>query len=209
MSVDALIPALASVASVVASAAGLAYWLGKKFSEVDARFKLVEERLGRVEERVDERFKHVEERFRRVEERLERVEERLGSLGERLGRLESAFTAFVELLLSVLQAKGALAQSEVLGVKSAVRALLPPPSSKYYTREVYERLKQLLDKDLDDYTMADISELEKIADLMEREGLEAGRRDLVDYSYKLRFLAMLIRVAVIYPKLRQAKLLSL
>jgi hypothetical protein len=197
---DALIPALASAASVAASAAGLAYWLGKKFSEVDARFKLVGERLERVEERFDERFEHVEEGFRRVEERLERVE-------ERLGRLESAFTAFVELLLSVLQAKGALAQSEVLGAESAVRALLPPPSSKYYTREVYERLKQLLDKDLDDYTMADISELEKIADLMEREGLEAGRRDLVDYSYKLRFLAMLIRVAVIYPKLRQAKLL--
>ncbi len=34
--------------------------------------------------------------------------------------------------------------------------------------------------------MADIGELEKIADLMEREGLETGRRDLVDYSYKLR-----------------------
>ena len=52
-------------------------------------------------------------------------------------------------------------------LRSAVRAQLPQ-SSKYYTREVYDGLLQPLDKDSDKYTLADIEEMERIADLMEK-----------------------------------------
>jgi hypothetical protein len=64
-------------------------------------------------------------------------------------------------------------------------------------------LKQLLDKDPNEYTMADIDEMNKIADLIEKEGRTSNREDLIDYSYKLRFYAMIAKVVYIYPKLRK------
>ena len=122
-----------------------------------------------------------------------------------MNRLENAFKVFTELLLFLLEAKNVLTSTEILSIRNAVKAFLPSTSSKYYTKEVYEKLVQLLDKDLNDYTMADVEEMKKIGDLIEKKGYESNRKDLVEYSYKLRFLAMLIRVGVIYPKLRQVK----
>ena len=51
--------------------------------------------------------------------------------------------------------------------------------------------------------MADIDEMNKIADLIEKEGRASNREDLIDYSYKLRFYAMIAKVVYIYPKLRK------
>ena len=49
--------------------------------------------------------------------------------------------------------------------------------------------------------MADIKEMNQIADLIEMEGKETNRKDLIDYAWKLRFYAMIAKVVFIYPKL--------
>lgn len=54
------------IASVVASAASLSYWLGRKFALMDSRFR-----------QVDERFKQIDDRFRQVDDRIEGLEQRL------------------------------------------------------------------------------------------------------------------------------------
>jgi aspartate/glutamate racemase len=64
--------------------------------------------------------------------------------------------------------------------------LLPSAKSKYYTKEVYERLVKLLDKDVKEYTMEDVEAFNEIADLIEREGIERNDKRLIDYAYKLR-----------------------
>lgn len=48
--------------------------------------------------------------------------------------------------------------------------------------------------------MADIEEISRIADLVER-GRETGRRELMGYAWKLRSFAMVVKVVYIYPKL--------
>jgi hypothetical protein len=136
--------------------------------------------------------------------RLAEMDERLRRVDERVSRLEKAFTQFSDLLALLLSGKGLLTQSELLLLRGVTRALLPSPSSKYYTREVYEKLKQLLEKNPEDYTMADVEELFKAAELVEKEGFESGREDLKDYAWRLRFYAMLVRAVYIYPKIARA-----
>ena len=153
---------IAVVVSVATSTASLAYWLGKKFTEIEIRFNSVDNRLA---------------------------------------RLENVFVQFSEVLITMLEMKNVLTQTEAMTLRSLVRTILPIPKTKYYTWEVYERLKQLLDKDPNDYTMADIEEMNQIADLIEMEGKETNRKDLIDYAWKLRFYAMIAKVVFIYPKL--------
>jgi tetrahydromethanopterin S-methyltransferase subunit G len=57
----------------------LAYWLSKKFSEINYRFRLIDERFNQI----DKRFEEVEKRFGVIEERLEGVERRIVFLERR------------------------------------------------------------------------------------------------------------------------------
>lgn len=133
------------------------------------------------------------------------MENRINSLDIRIERLENAFKQFSEVLITALESKGIFTSTEALTLRSMVKTLLPVPRTKYYTWEVYERLRQLLDKDPNEYTMADIEQLNDIADLIEKEGFEANRRDLIEYAWKLRYYAMVAKVVFVYPKLRQQK----
>jgi hypothetical protein len=126
---------------------------------------------------------------------------RFAILDERLGRLESAFVQFSDLLLTILGSKGVLTDAEVMALRGMTRSMVPAARSKYYTEEVRRRLIELLDKDPREYTMGDIEELENIAELIEKEGFEAKRRDLTRYSWILRYYAMAVRAVYIYPKL--------
>jgi hypothetical protein len=164
LTIGEVVTIISVVTSIVVSVASLAYWLGKKFSEFDGRFRLI---------------------------------------GDRLSRLENAFIQFNETLLAALEAKGFFTKTEALGLRGVLRILLPPSASKYYTKEVMERLVQLLEKDPEQYTMADIEEFNRIADLIEKEGFEFDKKNLVEYAWKLRYYAIAAKVVFIYPKLRQ------
>jgi hypothetical protein len=118
-----------------------------------------------------------------------------------LGLLQVAVLLFYGLLLTLLHQRNVLGDTEVSGLKAVLRALLPPTKSKYYTREVYERLVKLLDKDTKEYTMEDVEAFNEIADLIEKEGVERNDRRLIDYAYKLRLFALVVKVVIVYPKL--------
>ncbi|MEM1609117.1 MAG: hypothetical protein QXG81_07595, partial [Ignisphaera sp.] len=170
-----------------------------RFKEIDRRFEEIDKRF----EEIDKRFRDIDERFKEMERRFESLEKRASGVEERIARLENSLRQFSEVLIGSLEVKGVFTSTEATALKNLVKALIPIPSSKYYTREVYERLKRLLDKDSNEYTMADIYELEEIADLIEKEGYESKRRELIDYAWKLRYFAMVAKVVFIYPKLRK------
>jgi hypothetical protein len=155
MEIGFLIGFISVIVTVVASIASLAYWLGRKFAEINYEFRL----------------------------------------------FKNAFLQFNELLLTFLHQRNVLGDTEVSGLKAVLRALLPPTKSKYYTREVYERLVKLLDKDTKEYTMEDVEAFNEIADLIEKEGVERNDRRLIDYAYKLRLFALVVKVVIVYPKL--------
>jgi len=172
-----LIPVLASI---LVSVASLAYWLGRKFTLIDERF-----------ERINERFEKVNEKF----ERLERE----------FSSFRDVFIQYNEILISLLEAKGILSKGEVLALRGFLGSLRPQPASKYYTEEVAKRLDELLAKDPEELTLADLRELDRIADLIWNEGYESGRVDLREYAMKLKLYVMMVKVVFIYPKLRERK----
>ncbi|GAB6944296.1 hypothetical protein [Vulcanisaeta sp. JCM 14467] len=201
-----IVSIITTVISVVASVASLAYWLGRRFAEIEFRFTELENRFNSIEDRLsklEERVSELENRISRLENRLGKLEERVDGIEGRLARLENAFVQFSDVLIATFESKNMLTQTEAMTLRGLVRALMPIPRTKYYTWKVYERLKQLLDKDPNDYTMADIEELFQIADLIEKEGMETNRKELLEYAWKLRYYAMVARAVFIYPKLRQ------
>lgn len=209
--IDVLVTVITVVASVSASTASLGYWLGKKFSyidakfsEIDKRFELIDRRFELIDKRfeeIDRRFQEIDKRFQEIDRRFELMEKRFDELSQRIGRLENAFTQFSETLIMLLESKEIFTSGEALSLRKLVRAILPYSSSKYYTKEVYERLKQLLDKDAYEYTLDDIEQMYEIADLIEKEGIESKRKDLIEYSHKLRFFALVAKVIFVYPKI--------
>jgi hypothetical protein len=157
MEIELIIGFVSIIITIITSIAILAYWLGKKFTEIDYRFNF----------------------------------------------FENTFIQFSELLLVFLHQRNVLGDVEVSGLKAVLKALLPSTRSKYYTKEVYERLVKLLDKDVKEYTMEDVEAFNEIADLIEREGIERNDKRLIDYAYKLRLFALLVKVIIVYPKLRK------
>ena len=117
------------------------------------------------------------------------------SLGSRIDRIYQGILHLMNLndsLLLMLQSKGIFSDSEVIALRTYLISILPTVQSKYYTEEVRRRLLELLNKSLDEYSWNDVFELEKIADLIFKEGCKSRREDLISYSGKLRaFIAIL------------------
>jgi len=136
--------------------------------------------------------------------KFDSLENRVGGLESRIERLEHAFYSYNELLLKVLESKGVLTHTEAFTLIRALEASLPRSISKYYTKEVEERLRSLLRKNLEDYTMQDVEELMNIADLMFEE-YRATKRDLLEYQARLRVAAQLIKIMFVEPKISRGE----
>jgi chromosome segregation ATPase len=142
----ALAETAAIIASVAGSAAGTAYWLGRKLARIEnevrdlkagvgrleesvqqqgERLASVERRVGELRERVaslEERVNRLENRVGNVEARLAGVEERLARLEERVGNVEAGVA---ELRGRVAGVENRLAQLEerVRGVEEGLSSL--------------------------------------------------------------------------------------
>jgi hypothetical protein len=173
LTIDTIVNILATVASVSVAVAGLGFWLGKKFTEIDYRFKLV-----------DERFSSIEKEIR---------------------TLRDAIIQYNELLLSILESRGVVTRSEAAVLRGYLASLKPSASSKYYTKEVEKRLDELLAKEPEQLTLADVQELNKIGDLIWLEGYERDDEFLREYGMKLKIYATLVKVLFIYPKIAKLK----
>jgi hypothetical protein len=92
MSVEIVAGFVGVIATVVVSSVSLAYWLGKKFSEINYRFRLIDERFKVI----DDRFKQIGKEFGVIEERLGCIEKRLEGVEQRIAFLERRFNAFGE-----------------------------------------------------------------------------------------------------------------
>jgi hypothetical protein len=144
------------------------------------------------------KFTLIDERFEKVNERFEKFEREFSSFRD-------IFIQYNEILISLLEARGILSKGEVLALRGFLGSLRPQPASKYYTEEVAKRLDELLAKDPEELTLADLRELDRIADLIWNEGYESGRVDLREYAMKLKLYVMMVKVVFIYPKLRERK----
>jgi len=199
--------AVAGQAPLVAVAVVVLYVLLSR--EIRNEVRRVERRIDKLEERVvrlEERTSKIEEQMGRVENDVAEIKGRVGRLEEQLGRVEGqvgqlvrAFQIYNSTLLKVLSSKGVLTETEAETLSSHL-LYVPPAKSKYFTEEVRQRLIEIL-KGVKEgrNTVAEVKELRRISDLIEKEGWENNRRDLLDYNLKLQ---MLIAIVVLQIPLR-------
>jgi septal ring factor EnvC (AmiA/AmiB activator) len=176
--------------------------LEERVAKLEERTSKIEEQMGRVESDVAEikgRVARLEERLGRVENDVAELKGRVGRLEEQLGRVEGqvgqlvrTFQIYNSTLLKVLSSKGVLTETEAEALSSHL-LYVPPAKSKYFTEEVRQRLIEIL-KGVKEgrYTAADVKELKRISELIEKEGWENNRRDLLDYNLKLQMLIAIL-----------------
>jgi septal ring factor EnvC (AmiA/AmiB activator) len=176
--------------------------LEERVAKLEGRTSKIEEQMGRVESDVAEikgRVARLEERLGRVENDVAELKGRVGRLEEQLGRVEGqvgqlvkTFQIYNSTLLKVLSSKGVLTETEAEALSSHL-LYVPPAKSKYFTEEVRQRLIEIL-KGVKEgrYTAAEVKELRRISELIEKEGWENNRRDLLDYNLKLQMLIAIL-----------------
>jgi len=211
--VDDVVSTAVILLSIASSSASLGYWIAKQFGKIDTRFKEVEMRLKGVEARLkevearleahDTRLAGLETTTKSLQAKLDEVDRKIDGVSTRLDKLEKGIFGFNELLLKVLEEKGVVSRTEALTLLVALKGMIPGSRSKYYTKEVENRLRELLNKDPDTFTMDDIRELEDIAEIMEKEYTVSGRKELLDYAAKLRIGALVFKIVFVEPKMRK------
>jgi len=227
--VTTLLSTIAVIITIISSSATLGYWLAARLKSIEAKVEHMETRVANLETRVinlETRVANLEMKFVNLENRIGALEGRVAALENRVAnveatvsdlaarvkgleggfeRLERALYSYNELLLKVLEARGALSATEAVLLLRSLEAALPRSASKYYTKEVEERLRALLKKNPEDYTMQDVEELWRIADLMFEEYVATRRRELLDYQAKLRVAAQLIKILFVEPKIQRGE----
>jgi hypothetical protein len=154
---EVLIGALTTIVSVVASISSLAYWLGRKFASIEARFKIIDERFKLI----DERFRLIDERFKSIDGRFDDLDRKVSA---RIERLAAAFTNYQEFFVEFLTGEGVIkpAYRELLvrEAKRTVELAAADPLSK----EEWGRLKEYLDKsERDELTLEEADEFLELA----------------------------------------------
>ncbi|MFP3199068.1 MAG: hypothetical protein RXR06_04265 [Thermoproteus sp.] len=190
--------------------------LENRVGKLESRMGALEDRMGRLEGQVgnigkqvdslreqigklESRMGALEDRMGRLEDRVGKLESQIGDLGGRMDKIEEqlaslgrSFQIYNSTLLKVLSTKGVLTGVEAEALAGYL-SLVPPARSKYYTEEVRQRLIELIKAVREGrYTAADVRELGRIAELMEKEWEETGRRDLLDYYLKLQMLVAIL-----------------
>jgi len=114
VSVELLLTAVGTIGAVVTSTASLAYWLGRKFAEIEGRFK-----------EVDRRFEEINRRFAEIDRRFEGVDERFKGFERRLDALARATRDQFEFFAEFLGFRGVLDAKDVDFVKGELAGLNP------------------------------------------------------------------------------------
>jgi len=194
---------LALVASVIGSAAGASYWLGRRLARLEGVVSSVVKQLARLEERMGsaeariaqlektavelgERISSTEKQLAQLGERAESLEEQLSSLREELAEFKAGVAARFDRLEERIErmARTARSANEFFVDLLGYEGVLKPEAATFaksellrifelaanpLTREEWQRLKQLLEKD--DLTLEEAQELYRIADkLVEEHG---------------------------------------
>jgi predicted transcriptional regulator len=193
-----LLAAIGGLGGLVAIVSAI-YWLGRKFGEIEERFKLIDERFKMIDERfrvIDERFKFIDERFKQVDKRFDELEGRI--LG-RIERLASAFTYYHEFFLEVLSREGVIRSDIAEVLAREARRVIKLALLNPLTKEEWEKIKEYLDKsERGELTLEEADEFLELARKVVKEYGEYAE------AWKLHMYATIVR-ALLIKKLAEKK----
>jgi len=171
MQLELLLTAVSTISTVIGSAAILAHWLGKKFTEIDLKFRRVDERFEQVNrrfEQIDERFKQVDRRFDEMKVYIDRkFEELWRRVNNRIRRLGEAFTSYQEFFVEYLSSEGLLRSQKALLLKREAIRVMRLALMNPLTKEEWAKIKYYLDKD--ELTLEEALEFRELARKVVRE----------------------------------------
>jgi len=186
-----LLAAIGGVGGLVAIVSTI-YWLGRKFGEIDERFKLIYERFKMI----DERFRLIDEKFKLIYERFNELESRI--LG-RIERLASAFTYYHEFFLEVLSREGVIRSDIAEVLAREARRVMKLALLNPLTKEEWEKIKEYLDKsERGELTLEEADEFLELARKVVKEYGEYAE------AWKLHMYATIVR-ALLIKKLAEKK----
>ena len=142
----------------------VAFWLGKKFAQIDEGFKSIDKRFRLIDERfdqIDRRFKQIDERFESIEGKLKEHDTRFDRIETFLYRLTTAIKSINEFTIDILGYEGLLRRGAVDLVKREITRVLSFVSPNPLTKYEKQRLKELLEKD--ELNLKEAKELYEIA----------------------------------------------
>jgi len=172
---------VSSIVTVVASIGSLAYWLGRKFTEIDERFKDIDKRFEIIDKRfemIDKRFEQIDERFKQIDRRFEQINKRFEEMDGRFKEMDKRFTSmeakmtreirrlgalfitYQDFLIDFLSLEGVIRSDRADFLKAEARRLFKLAFTSL-TKEEWKRLAELLDKDK--YTPEEAEELLELA----------------------------------------------
>ncbi|GAB6943593.1 hypothetical protein [Vulcanisaeta sp. JCM 14467] len=155
------------------------YWLGGKFKEIEMRFQQIDERFRQIDERfrqIDERFREIDGRFEQINQRFNELEKNLKSyvdekfnqVNARISRLAEAYSDYQEFFVEYLSAEGLLKAEKASMLRNEARRVMRlAVSGNPLSKEEWERIKELLDKDV--LTLEEALELRELARKVVRE----------------------------------------
>jgi hypothetical protein len=174
---ELLLTMLGNLITILISIVSLAYWLGKKFTQIDERFKIIDEKFKVI----DEKFKAVDERFnnfeRAINGRFDVMERRISSIMEATRNQLEFFTEFLGFRKVIEQRDVTFVKGELYRLSSTHNPL---------TKEESIRLKELLDKEK--LSLQEADELREIARKLVRE-----YGDKIGETWKLLIYASIMR----------------
>ena len=165
----------------------LAYWLGKKFTEIDERFK-----------QIDEGFKQIDERFKQIDERFDGlrsyVDGRFDELGRRIERIGSAFMNYQEFFVEFLAHEGVIRSGSKELLVGEARRVVGMAMLNPLTKEDFKKIEEYIEKSEKDTIT--LKEAEEFRDLARRVVMEYGEHP---EAWKLHIYAT-ITLALIRKK---------
>jgi len=182
VSVELLLTAIGTIGAVAASTASLAYWLGRKFAEIEKKFEYVDKKF----EEIDKRFERIDKRFEEMDKKLGEVIKSILELEGRFDELAQATRDQFEFFAEFLGFRGVLEARDVDFVKGELARLarLNP-----LTEEELRRIRELVEKE--ELTLEEADELRELARKFVKEhGDRPGAWKLLIYASIMRGIAL-------------------
>ena len=148
------------------------YWLGKKFAEINMRFKIIDERFKQIDKRfeqIDERFKQIDKRFEQMNRRFKELEEKTS---RKIERLASAFVNYQEFFIEFLTHEGILKEGTRELLIREIHRMVKLAMMNPLTKEDWKKILEYLEKS--EKNTITLEEAEEFLELARRVALEYG-----------------------------------
>jgi len=179
---------LGPIITIIVTTISLAYWLGKKFTQINMRFAMIDKRF----EGVTEEFKNTYERLKEISKRFDKLEKRFFTLSEALTKASIETHSIFADFLSI---KGLINDKESSFLKRRVKGIFEVYTSTLgknpLTKEELEFILRAFSKSLNEIT---IEEMDR--------AYEIGKR-LFSKDFDERGFILAVAAAYIRAYLRQ------